>query len=326
MDTITNYSKDDFIRTDKPEPHRARRREILAKHPEVKKLFGPDIRLMYVTIFLVALQIAVSFFANKILELPFGWALYIVSAYIIGATCTQALFLAIHELTHNLAFKKQTPNTFLAFVANIPIVFPYAMGFKIYHTLHHRNQGVEGLDTDIPTLLEIKIFKGFFGKVIWLFNQIFFYAFRPLAIHPIKIRKWQIYNIVFQVVAMAIIIPLIGISGLGYLLLSIFFAGSLHPCSGHFISEHYVFKDSQETYSYYGPLNKLTLNAGYHNEHHDFPSISGFRLPQLKKIAPEYYDTLFYHTSWVNVIYEFLTRGDINLTSRVTRKATLQKD
>ena len=119
---------------------------------------------------------------------------------------------------------------------------------------------------------------------------------------------------------MAIFLPFAGWQGTLFLLLSLFFAGSIHPTAGHFISEHYVFEEGQETYSYYGPLNKITFNVGYHNEHHDFPTIPGSRLPELKKMAPEFYDSLHAHHSWIGVIYGFLFNKDITLFSRTKRK------
>ena len=308
-------ARTDFYWADDREPHFRRRKEILKKHPEVTRLFGVDRKLKYWTVALVAAQLTIAPFVGQL-----HWALFLLSAYFVGATISHALFLAIHEITHDLAFKKKKHNNILALIANLPIVFPYAMSFKTYHAMHHWEQGKDGVDVDIPLEAEARLFRGFIGKFIWFLHQILFYAFRPVLVRPIQLTRWHIYNIVFQVAVMAVYLPLAGWSGLLYLVLSLLFAGSLHPTSGHFISEHYVFKEGQETYSYYGPLNKITFNVGYHNEHHDFPTIPGSRLPELKKMAPEFYDNLHSYNSWTKVILDFLFRKDINLFSRTKRK------
>ena len=297
------------------EPHFARRKEILKAHPGVKELFGIDPKLKYVTVALVLIQLSIALFINQL-----SWFPFLLVTYLVGATISGALLLAIHEITHYLAFKSKRNNNLLALFANLPIVFPYAMSFQIYHAMHHWDQGKDGIDVDIPTPAEARTFRGYVGKLVWFVNQIFAYAFRPIFVKPIKLEKWQIYNILFQVIAMAVFLPFAGWQGLLFLLLSLFLAGSLHPTAGHFISEHYVFEEGQETYSYYGPLNKITFNVGYHNEHHDFPTIPGSRLPELKKMAPEYYDHLRAHHSWVGVIIAFLFNKDISLFSRTKRK------
>jgi sphingolipid delta-4 desaturase len=87
------------------------------------------------------------------------------------------------------------------------------------------------------------------------------------------------------------------------------------------IQEHYLVLDrSQETYSYYGSLNGINMNVGYHNEHHDMPSVPWNNLPKLKAMAPEYYDNLLYHKSFVKLFFQFLFSQEIGLFSRIIRK------
>lgn len=48
-----------------------------------------------------------------------------------GATANQNLFLAIHEISHNLAFRTPWMNRALAIVANLPIGVPYSASFRV---------------------------------------------------------------------------------------------------------------------------------------------------------------------------------------------------
>jgi sphingolipid delta-4 desaturase len=86
------------------------------------------------------------------------------------------------------------------------------------------------------------------------------------------------------------------------------------------IQEHYLVFPGQETTSYYGPLNKVALNVGYHNEHHDFPSVPWNRLPEVTRIAPEAYDTLGSYQSWTRLLLRFLFDPHISLFSRQLRQ------
>lgn len=60
---------------------------------------------------------------------------------------------------------------------------------------------------------------------------------------------------------------------------------------------------------------------GYHNEHHDFPAIAWTRLPALRALAPEFYDTLPAHPSWPMVIVNFIRDPEVGIFARVKRHA-----
>jgi hypothetical protein len=92
--------------------------------------------------------------------------------------------------------------------------------------------------------------------------QILFYALRPTFVRSQRLTRWHLLNILTQLVFDFALVTTFGTRPLIYLIMSSFFAGSLHPCAGHFIAEHYLWDGmEQETYSYYGPLNVLAYNV-----------------------------------------------------------------
>ena len=94
--------------------------------------------------------------------------------------------------------------------------------------------------------------------------QIFFYALRPGFVRIQVLTQWHLYNLIAQLIFDVLLVQAFGYRPLLYLLLSSFFAGSLHPCAAHFIAEHYLWDGlEQETYSYYGPLNRLAYNVRF---------------------------------------------------------------
>jgi sphingolipid 4-desaturase/C4-monooxygenase len=59
--------------------------------------------------------------------------------------------------------------------------------------------------------------------------------------------------------------------------------------------------------------------VGYHNEHHDFPSIPWTRLPALKALAPEFYETLPSHPSWPMILVNFIRDPEVGIFARAKR-------
>ncbi|KAK4188035.1 putative Dihydroceramide delta(4)-desaturase [Podospora australis] len=324
----------DFFWTYTEEPHRTRRMAIIKAHPEVTKLCGPEPFTKYVVAGVVALQLLCAHLLRD--TSFFSWRFW-ATAYVIGATSNQNLFLAIHEISHNLAFRSPLANRLFAIFANLPIGLPYSASFRPYHLTHHKSLGVDGLDTDLPTAFEGIFLDSILGKAFFCTFQILFYALRPMAIYRVPFTWVHWVNVAVQLGFDYLLIA--GLPGvfspqsLVYLILSSFLAGSLHPTAGHFIAEHYVYetvtpeqKDPKnnipipETFSYYGPLNFFTYNVGLHNEHHDFPAIPWTRLPKLNKIAKEFYDELPRHESWIYVLWQFIFDENVGMTSRVKRK------
>jgi sphingolipid delta-4 desaturase len=293
-----------------------RTKEIITKHPEIRALIGRNPYTILVIVLCVAVQLTLAYFLK---DAPW-WAVF-AAAYLIGAFACHTLFVCIHECAHNLLFKNRTLNTWSGILANLPLVFPSSVSFQKYHIKHHSFQGVEELDADMPFQWEARLIdNSSLGKALWLLFYPIFQLLRPMRLKEIAIwDKWTIVNWIVQFGFMAAVIYFLGAKSTVFLVAGFFFSVGLHPLGARWIQEHYLTHGDQETKSYYGVLNTVNLNVGYHNEHHDFPSVAWNRLPKVKKIANSYYDTLGYHTSYTGLLFRFLFDKKISIYSRVAR-------
>jgi sphingolipid delta-4 desaturase len=299
------------------EPHRVRTLQILKQYPDVKKLMGKNPLTIFAILGLVGGMIAMSYLVKDS-----SWWIVFLVAYCVGAFFNHSLFVMIHECSHHLLFKSKGMNYIASIIANLPHIMPSAISFARYHIKHHSFQGVHELDADLPDYWEAKLFNNsFFGKAIWLLLFPIFQVIRTFRLKEIRpIDGWIITNIVAQIAFDVALWMLFGPKAFFFMLISFFFSVGLHPLGARWIQEHYLtLSDTQETYSYYGPLNTVAFNVGYHNEHHDFPSIPWNKLPELKKSAPSFYDTLLSHHSWTKLFFRFLFDKNISLYSRITR-------
>jgi hypothetical protein len=95
---------------------------------KVTKLCGPEPLTKWLVLAVVSLQITCAYLLRD--TSMFSWKFFL-TAYVIGATSNQNLFLAIHEISHNLAFRSALANRLLAIFANLPIGLPYSAAFRV---------------------------------------------------------------------------------------------------------------------------------------------------------------------------------------------------
>lgn len=306
----------DFVHSDSPEPHRERTKSLVKQHPEVRDLISRNPYSFVLILAVVTFQVTI---ASIVKDQPW-WAILIV-AYVAGAFANHSLFVLVHECAHNLIFKKKSLNILAGMLADIPNVVPSSVSFRSYHLKHHSFQGDYSLDADLANRWEARLVgSSFAGKALWLLFFPVFQALRPPRLKEIGfINSWTFLNWIVVFGSDALIFALLGPAALLYLAVSFFFSIGLHPLGARWIQEHYLTFPPQETYSYYGPLNILALNVGFHNEHHDLPSVPWNKLPDITRLAPEFYTTLVSHRSWARLLWKFLSDSNLSLFSRMTR-------
>ena len=296
-----------------------RARAIIKAHPEVRALMGRNPWTLAITLAVVSMQTALAFALGR-LGFHYWWLLLLV-AYGVGAFANHAMYVVVHDAIHNLILPNQSWNKLVAILADLPNLAPGAMGFRVYHLKHHSHQGDYEYDADLANDWEARLVGDrWYAKALWLLFFPFVQLTRPPRIKAYTIwNRWTLTNFLISISYDCAIVYFCGWAGFVYLLCSFFFSIGLHPVGARWISEHYTNDPEQETYCYYGAINRICLNVGYHNEHHDFPTIPWNNLPRLRAAAPEFYDTLKTHSSWSRLLFQFIFDRHYTLFSRIER-------
>ena len=313
---MTSGLSQDFIYSDAPSPHIGRRRQIMTEHPEVKALMGHNPTSVAWIVGLVLFQWGAAWAVTRL-----GWIEIVLLAYIVGAFVSHALFVLIHECAHNLVTKNTFVDRCLGTFCDLALSFPSAQAFRKYHLLHHKHLGHPEMDPDIVSRTEATLIgRSPISKAAWMFCLSMSQAFRPYKVKSVSLTDaWMIWNTVLVFALDAGVLWLLGPKALAYLFFSTVFALGLHPLGGRWVQEHYVTKEGQETYSYYGVLNRVCFNMGMHNEHHDFPNVPWNNLPKLSKLGAEHYAPLKSYRSWTAVMFNFIFNPNMSGYSRIVR-------
>jgi sphingolipid delta-4 desaturase len=307
-----------FVSAD-DQPHPARTLAILKAHPEIRRLIGRNPWTAAIMLCVVGFQIAVAFAMGR-LGLEYWWAA-LLTAYCVGAFANHCLYVIVHDATHRLIFKSQAANYLVAILSDLPNLIPGAIGFSICHLAHHAHQGDYSADADLAGKWEARLIGNrWYAKALWLLFFPLFQLTRPMRLKDISvINRWSLFSLTACAVFNIALFRLFGANAVLYLGASMLFSIGLHPLGSRWIQEHFTLDPAQETGSYYGVMNRLALNVGYHNEHHDFPSVPWNRLPAIRELAPEFYKALTPSACWSFLWLRFIYDPRYSLYSRVLR-------
>lgn len=248
---------------------------------------------------LIALQLALSVAVSTQ-----RWWVVLLAAYLLGAFVAHTLGVLIHEATHDLIFVSPLANRWLAMITNVPLVFPAAMDFREKHLKHHAHLGEpDGADTQAPREWEFRFATTPLRTLLWL-------AMGPVWARPAR-SKWVPLQALVHFVVLVPWTLAFGWKALLFLAAAGLSAFAPHPVGVRRYGEHLTLSEDQPTVSYYGPLNWLSLDVGYHVEHHDLPSVPWNKLRRLNQLAPELYEHLAFIPSWSALLWQLArVRGE----------------
>ncbi len=280
--------------------HHDRRKLLLQRYPEARELMGPNPWTALIITLMVALHVTL---AALVTQLP--WWAVVVLAWSVGTFVAHAIGVLIHDAAHDLVFRSPVLNRLIAIFANLPLLFPAAMDFRHKHLLHHAHLGEpDGTDTQAPGEWDFAFATSRLRTAVW-------HVIGPMVVtmkSSDKPTAWVWLNIAANVVCSAALFMLLGWKGFVFLGISGLVAFGHHPVGVRRYGEHLTLREGQPTVSYYGPLNLLSFDVGYHVEHHDLPNVPWNRARRLHRMAKEMYEPLAHLDSWSRLLFELTFR------------------
>lgn len=305
------------------DPHIARRRELLRGCPEIAGLRAPSRWTLLPIAGLVTAQFGAAWLVRAA-----PWWQIVAIAWAAGAALAFGLLVMLHEASHGNISRSRAVNRLAAGFASLPLALPLAPRFLRDHHQHHRFVGDYEHDPGVPRTWEARLVDaGFLGTLVWFAILPFATALRMRSTYsrrttPSCARATALLFAVQAVILTALVL-LAGPGPLVYLIASLYFALGPHPLALRFVQEHAQTAPGTLTSSYYGPLNRLSWNLGYHVEHHDFPNVPWHRLPRLRAMMPQWYPASHAHPSRGRAFFAALYKRRLDLWDRcVTRLAS----
>jgi len=298
------------------DPHFTRCEAILKEHPEISGLRGREPLTQFYAFGIILGQFAICYTLRN------SYMLCFMASLSIGPYMGLFALVLIHEVCHNRIYAKISHNRLLGIMVNLVFApIPLTEIFRQHHTMHHLHLGNYVNDVDVPLETECNIVgNSSVRKFLWvLFNPLIL-PLRSLFKVEVKWDMWVVANWVSCFGLGGILLYFFPPAAI-YLFLSFVISQSFHPSNARMFQRHVrgtIKRDLEapNTYSYYGAWNWVTLNVGYHREHHDFPNISWTRLPELRAIAGEkWYPSKNSHSERdMSTIWNFITSDDFYLS------------
>ncbi len=282
--------------------HSSRRKEILAKYPEIKQYFGNYSFSIVAIAFLVALQWTIAWLVKDL-----SWWQTGAIAFFVGQFILHSLAIFVHEAAHNLIFKsKLGSNLALFLIVCGSLSFGESLAYiGVHGKTHHLHLNDYQYDHE---LWDRKFAKFANNNPYWRVFESLVHLLPGGVIVTDLIAAYlveadirevnsanisQSLNIVLTLTSLSLYITawfLISPQATLYLFWSLTLMISNWGITfrGQSIAEHHIYHQGK-TYSTYSWTNILFFNTGYHDEHHTFPNVPWIHLPKIKRIAPEYF-------------------------------------